>query len=79
MFPRSGHLTDIERLVKQVAIEFPGAMGIGTGQRGFVGSLFDAQMPEFSHAAGQSAADFAQTLRLGRVGKTPWLRNDPGC
>lgn len=59
MFPQPCHLADIKRLVKQVAVQLPGAMGIGIGQGGFVGSLLDTQVTEFAQAAGQSAADFA--------------------
>ncbi len=48
MFARSSHPASVRRLVKQVAIQSPGAMGAGIGQGGFVGSLLDAQMTPLS-------------------------------
>src|ERR1700752_188999 len=65
---RAGHFAAAgEQLIKDAAIELPGTVLVGIGQRGTLGRVRQAQMAQRAFAGGQPAADFAQRLRAGQM------------
>ena len=58
---RAGHFAAAgEQLIKHAAIELPGPVFVGIGQRGALGRVRQSQMAQLALAGGQPAADFAQ-------------------
>jgi hypothetical protein len=49
-----------KQLIKDGAIELPGTVFVGVGQRGTLGRAWQTQMPQLAFAGGQPAADLAQ-------------------
>jgi hypothetical protein len=49
---------------EQILKQGGGTMFVGIGQRGAFGAFFQAQVAQFTQAAGQAIANFAQTVSV---------------
>ena len=65
---RAGHFAAArEQLIEHAAIELPGTVFIGVGQRGALRRVGQPQMPELAFAGSQAATNLAQGLRAAQM------------